>query len=300
MSVMPRSQTRIELILKSALVNENIPFEEQRRIYEKGQLYPKYVVDFLIECNGKTLVVECDGFSYHSSDYDVDKSILRDSWLTKNGYGKVLHFNTYQIKFELEKVILNIKSELNLISVSNDKLKFKGKRIRDSFIINVESDVLHSVDVFYDMAQIGEKVYIVYKYRDNTAKYTSEIRRNFYKNVPIKSGGDFALLVVLSGLKKSANITVYSRWEWIVAYFNGLYKSDKNDPVLNECKRVLTRHNYLFKYLNCARDASFYENPQDERFIFKELRYELNEILKEKEFISDNQFLKYKLIRGKK
>ena len=108
------SDTKIELRLRDVLIKEKIPFQEQYRIYKKGDLNPKYVVDFYIEFNQKDLIIECDGFSYHTSDFDIERDIKRERWLKENGYKNILRFTTNQIIYEIHIVIRRIKDKLGI------------------------------------------------------------------------------------------------------------------------------------------------------------------------------------------
>jgi len=117
-AILMNSDSSIELLLKTALRKEKLEFKEQQRIYEKGNdLHPKYVADFVITSRNTSIIVECDGASYHSSDFDVQRDIERDRWLRSRGYKRVLHFSAYQLRYEMETVILNIKHELGLVNI---------------------------------------------------------------------------------------------------------------------------------------------------------------------------------------
>lgn len=191
------SDTKIELRLIDALIKEKIPFQEQYRIYKKGDLNPKYVVDFYIEFNQKDLIIECDGFSYHTSDFDVERDIKRERWLKENGYRNILRFTTNQIINEIHIVIRRIKYKLGIEKYSKQQLKFKGKQIRKDYVINVDEAKLHDVTLYYDYLQINEDVFVAYKFHDVTKNIFSDMRIKRIVKAPLKRGGDAALLLVL-------------------------------------------------------------------------------------------------------
>lgn len=267
------SDTKIELRLREALIKEKIPFQEQYRIYKKGDLNPKYVVDFYIEFNQKDLIIECDGFSYHTSDFDVERDIKRERWLKENGYKNILRFTTNQIINEIHIIIRRIKDKLGIEKYSKQQLKFKGKQIRKDYVINVENKKLHNVILYYDYLQINEDVFVAYKFHDVTKNIFSDIRMKKIVNCPLKRGGDAALLIVLRALKNSVNLLVYCQTDFLVQYFNDF--EDLSSVQQRELKIILQeleKHNYLFKYINCRRNASYYETVQDERLILQELK----------------------------
>ncbi|MBQ3220108.1 MAG: DUF559 domain-containing protein [Clostridia bacterium] len=266
------SDTKIELRLRDALIKEKIPFQEQYRIYQKGALNPKYVVDFYIEFNQKDLIIECDGFSYHTSDFDIQRDIKREKWLKDNGYKNILRFTTAQILNEMHIVIRRIKEKLEIEKYSKQQLKFKGKQIRKDYVINVLEKSLHSVTLYYDYLQINEGVVVAYKFYDETRKVFSDIRMKRLYNVPHNKGGDMALLIALRALKSSTKLLVYSQTDFLVRYFNDYENLSIQQKGLEIILQELKKHNYLFKYINCRRNASYYDDVGDERLILQELK----------------------------
>ena len=274
MAITSSSNSTIEILLKHALEKENIKFEEQYKVYENtSDLSPKYVIDFLVSFGEKSIAVECDGFSYHVSDFDVDNEIMRDRWLQQQGYGKVLHFTTYQLKYEMEKVLLNIKHYLGMETVPPEKLKFKGKKRRTAHIENVTGIALHEVLLYYSYTQVADKVWIAYKFKDNTLNKFSEERIKLFSNVPEKQGNALSLYIALSDLKKSTKLTVYCLSGWLTSYFNQLIPAkDKKDAfLLKKIDTILNNHNYIFRYLNTYREPEYYYDPSEERLIVYEL-----------------------------
>lgn len=170
------SDTKIELRLKEALFKEKIPFQEQYRIYQKGDLTPKYVVDFYIEFNGNDLIVECDGFSYHTSDFDIKRDIRREEWLKQNGYENIIRFTSTQILNEVQVVIKRIKDKLGIEKYSKQQLKFNGKKTKKDYVFNVSAQNLHSVILYYYYLQIKDKMIVAYKFHDVTKNAFSDIR----------------------------------------------------------------------------------------------------------------------------
>lgn len=273
MAITTGASTHIELLLKTALQAEKLDFKEQHRIYEKASdLQPKYVVDFIVTSGNRSVLVECDGFSYHSSDSDVEHDIHRDNWLKQHGYGKVLHFTTFQLRHEMNTVILTIKQQLGIIRVSREKLKFRGKKIAKRYIINLENTDLHKVTLYYSYIQVKDKVWVVYKFRDNTLNRFSEERVKMFYNVPDKLGNELSIYVALRDLNRSVELLAYCSSEWLTAYFNRLVEAKQNSQVLlGKIDEILKNHNYLFKYINRYRDATYYEHPSDAQFIIHEL-----------------------------
>lgn len=274
MAITVTSTTPIELLLKNALQKENLNFKEQYRIYEKENSYhPKYVADFLVTFQGKSVIVECDGFSCHSSDFDVVRDLQRDNWLKQHGYGNVLHFTAFQLRHEINTVLLIIKQNLGIVNVPKSKLKFKGKKVRKSYITNnLNSDKLHNVTLYYSYTQVKDQVWIVYKFQDNTLNRFSEERIKSFYNVPDKLGNELSIYIALKDLKKSVNLLIYSSSDWLTAYLNQFVQAKQDSySLLPQIDEVLKTHNYFAKHINTNRDTSYYEHPSQAQFIVHEL-----------------------------
>ena len=62
MAILFESSTHIEYLLREALTQENLTFQEQYRLYSGGKFSEvKYVADFFLENKGHNLIIECDG-----------------------------------------------------------------------------------------------------------------------------------------------------------------------------------------------------------------------------------------------
>lgn len=290
------SDTKLELRLKDALTKEKIPFHEQYRIYTIGSLTPKYVVDFYIEINQKDLIIECDGFSYHSSDFDIERDVKREKWLKSNGYKNILRFTTSQIINEMPVVLRRIKDKLGIEKYAKQKLRFRGKQIRQDYIINIEDKNLHNVIVYYDYLQIKDEVIVAYKFYDATKKVFSDIRMKKITDAPLKRGGDAVLLVILRALKNSVNLLVYCQTEFLVRCFNDTRETLAQQKELKTIFQELKKHNYLFKYINCIRDVSYYDDIQEERLIIQELKSKTRQYCLGKKETEEIETLDYKKI----
>lgn len=272
MAILFESDSPIELLLKDALLKTGIDFQEQYRIYENpNALIPKYVVDFLARNGERCVVIECDGSSWHSSDFDARKSVQRDNWLNQHGYKTVLHFTSYQIKYEMEVVVSIIKHNLGIEFVPKKQRSFHGKRKRTTYINNIPNAVLHRVELHYACMQMFDKVWLVYKYQDLTLNRFSEERIQLIINVPRKMANELAVYISLRDLKRSVNLLVHCHSEWLTAYCNKIVKKKKEDGILDRIDNLLLQHNYLFSYLNMQRDISHYDTPSDAQFISSEL-----------------------------
>lgn len=276
MAILMDSSSSIELLLKTALQKEKLEFKEQQRIYEKGaDLHPKYVADFVITSQNTSIIVECDGASYHSSDFDIQRDIERDHWLQNRGYKKVLHFSAYQLRYEMKTVILTIKHHLGLVNVPKKQLRFRGKTSRQNLIVNVNDPTLklHKVTLYYSYIQLKDRVWLVYKFKDNTLNRFSEERMKIFHNVPDKFGSQLAIYTALKDLKKSVELLIYCSSSWLTSYLNKLVETKFESQILLEKTREeLSKHNYLCKHINTHRDSSYYESPSSERLIIHELQ----------------------------
>lgn len=259
MSILLESTTPIEILLKQALEESGLAFEEQHFIYERnGDLMPKYVADFVVSNGTKKIVVECDGEAYHNAESDRNRSVIRDNWLLTHGYNDVLHFNTHQLRTQMPTVILNIRHKLGIINASPEELAFERKKLRAPKI-NVAGK-LHRVKLYYFSRQVKDKVYVVYRFYDKTKDYLSEERIKVYYNVPEKHANSLALLAALEDLKKSVEITIYCPSHWMVNHFSKTTEDDySSDVILSKVANILKNHNYLFEYYKLKIKPSYHD-----------------------------------------
>ena len=69
-----------------------------------------YIADFA--CISEKLVIELDG-GYHNTEQRKEAGMVRDAWLKKMGY-KVLHFTNEELFGNINKVIIEIKNNINI------------------------------------------------------------------------------------------------------------------------------------------------------------------------------------------
>lgn len=279
MAISLQSASPNELLLRDALNEQGLSFVEQYPIYEGGKFsQPKYFVDFYITYKEKKLIVECDGYSYHTSDYDVDKNIERDNWIKSKTGTKIMHFTSNQLKREMPTVIAIIKNELKIEKIPQSKLKFKGKKKRTKCILNVNDSNLHSVELYYDYIRLKDIVWLTYKFKDLTLGKFSDVRIRSFYNVPDKLGNELSLFVALLDLKRSTEIRCYCQSEFLSSYFNKEMSSKTKSEILKKINEILKNHNYIFEYINIKRGLMYYYAPRDEMFILTELHEECKEI----------------------
>lgn len=92
--------TPIENRLKEELDNRKIKYAFQYP-------YKGYLLDFLLEANGKRLNVECDGKEYHSSSEAVEHDRIRNNVMAAN--------NIYVLRFSGSEIWKDVKSCVDLI-----------------------------------------------------------------------------------------------------------------------------------------------------------------------------------------
>lgn len=279
MAISLQSTSPNELFLRDALTEQGLSFEEQYPIYEGGKFsQPKYFVDFLITYGKKKIIVECDGYTYHTSDYDIDKNIERDKWIKNKTGIKIIHFTSHQLKNELSVVVAVIKNELCMEKVPKNKLKFRGRKKRTDYIINVDNNNLHKVTLYYDHIQFEDTVWVTYKFEDVTLGKFSDIRMRAFYNVPDKYGRELALMIAMLDLKRSTEILCYCQSEWLVSYLNQEKPFKAKFGILNKIDELLSNHNYLAKYINIKRDITYYKEPTPELMILTELHSKCKQI----------------------
>jgi len=203
MSFLCNSSTAIELILKEALEKEQIEYKEQYLIYTGGKFSTaKYCADFYININNIKLLIECDGYTYHSGNIKVIKDYKRDLWLKQHNY-IVLHFSTNEIKYELKYVIDTIKFILKL---SNKK---PTKKINKEKI----DDFKHYKD-FYDVTlylcyyYTYNKLFVTYKFKENYKDIYSEERQKIILNTPEHMVESTAISIALNDIKRKVSIEI--------------------------------------------------------------------------------------------
>jgi len=95
------SYTPIELIFKDQLESKNISFTPQVKL---GRFY----ADFVVEMNGKRLIVECDGKDYHNLHRDKE----RDKELSRQGMG-ILRLTGSEIYNDAAECVERVKRRLS-------------------------------------------------------------------------------------------------------------------------------------------------------------------------------------------
>lgn len=279
MAISLQSSSPNEILLCDALKEQEISFQEQYPIYEGGKFsQPKYFVDFLITHKDKKIIVECDGYTYHSSDSDVDNDLERDRWIKRKTGLKILRFTSHQLKTEMPIVIDIIKNELGIVEKAKKQLKFKGRKIRSAYISNVENENLHEVSLYYTHIQFQDKVWITYKFEDVTLGKFSDMRMRAFSNVPNNVGADLSLLVALLDLKYNTKLLLHCQSEWLTSYLNKEKLFKAKYGLLKKLDEVLANHNYLAKYIVARHDITHFSSPKKEIMILQELRSKCKQI----------------------
>lgn len=89
-------RTCLEIAVYEVLTNMGIPFEQEKPI---GPFY----ADFYIE--DKRLIIECDGYYWHSFPWQKERDKNRDCWLIKNGY-KVARITEHEINTDVKNACI--------------------------------------------------------------------------------------------------------------------------------------------------------------------------------------------------
>ena len=187
MAIVCESTTYIENLLKNALIQHGIPFEEQYCIYTGGRFSEvKYVGDFFIQSKTVRLIIECDGYTFHNGKSKETKE--RDEWLSQKGY-RVVHFSTNQLKYMMPKVIKCIRDNLK----SQHKIDMEPAFVKKQY----HRFDNYSVALFCYYIQKGSDLYTVYKFKSLTKGIWSEERKAIIQNVP---GGMMAPAAIYNAL----------------------------------------------------------------------------------------------------
>lgn len=220
MAILFESSTHIEFLLKNALIKEGLDFQEQYRVYEGGIFSEvKYVADFLLINENVRLIVECDGFYYHSGIDKLKKQIVRDDWLQTRGY-IIVHFSTVELESNMYGVIQTIKyllglpSDTSRIIIKNDNTtNVKQKKQQ-----NVPDD-LFDVILFCYYRQIPSGICVVYKYKSISRNIWSEERKKVCENVPEDMLEITAIYLALLDIKRSVRLKIcYNGYIYYDAY----------------------------------------------------------------------------------
>lgn len=131
---MTLSGSTIELIMRDALLKENIKFHEQVCIYHKpSDPYPKYTLDFVLLIDDIKICLEVDGEKYHKDSKAQDA--YRDMYILSKGFNDVIRFNGNVIKNNIDSCIKEIRRVMQLHRTANEKKKLRnqGLQIHQSF-----------------------------------------------------------------------------------------------------------------------------------------------------------------------
>lgn len=109
--------TELEIIMREALIENNILFDEQ--VYKKKKSIGVYIFDFVVYGEFAKIIVECDGPHHYRMDrYYLDS--IRDLWSIQNGYQDILRFSKYDIRRNIGECIESIKKSLSELDKSLD------------------------------------------------------------------------------------------------------------------------------------------------------------------------------------
>lgn len=278
MGVLFESSTPIEFLLKEALTKENIPFYEQYRIETGGRFSTvKYVADFLIVYGNVRLIVECDGYTYHSSLSKKRKQIERDAWLLKRHY-KVLHFSTEEIKHKMPFVINAIKYKLGMIDriPTYNTPKFCKQHFQDTY----------PVELICYYSQLPQGVCVSYIYEDKAREICSEIRHKKCMDVAPGMAETTAIYLALLDLKKNVDVHVFYAGE----VFNDRFDVNKTIRSKIVClqggSELLRKHQLCFTHINLrARQSdSWLKRYERMKTLKEECLSSCKEIVNGKEF----------------
>lgn len=225
MGILFESDTIIEILLKNELDKNGILYEEQYFIMSGGKFSSvKYVADFFIELNGVRLIIECDGFTFHSGKQRYQQK--RDSWLEEQGY-VILHFSTNEIKYKMNYVINLIKYQLKIIDIKPTKFK------KRKYEVNKEFDVILYCYYYKNINGIN----IAYMYKDIQKNVFSEIRSCVCVNSPQKLVEATAIRVAIEDLKRSVNIKVI----YAGRIFNSKFKIKKQLLCFEKTRLIINK-----------------------------------------------------------
>ena len=86
---------------------------------------PKYIVDFVVFGEQSKIAIECDGVTYHSTNFARAYDTVRDIWLLNRGFDDVLRFDSEDIRQDLSGCLKRVQS-----SIANWDQFYKNKAIK--------------------------------------------------------------------------------------------------------------------------------------------------------------------------
>lgn len=255
MGILFESDSYIEILLKEALIKENINFHEQFKVYSFGDV--KYVVDFLVTNKDIKVIVECDGFHFHAGSKRLVKQKERDEWLKNKGY-IILHFSTNDIKMNIIGVIETIKFNLELPCDSSKIIK-KQKRKTDikGFEEKKTNPFETDVTLFCFYKQNNNDIYVVYKYRDNRKNHWSEERKKICHNVPDEMLETTVFYISLLDLKKTVKLRIYYHGKLYCDDYSVSKKVRSHIKAFPKGNTILNKNQISFSHVGFHGDYRF-------------------------------------------
>lgn len=107
---LPVKDTDIERIMEKGLLNAGIHFEKHKRFRVRDTFHE---TDLFIEPN---IIIECDGDYIHSLPWKVERDVIIDYELGKQGY-IILRFWGSEIKNSLEMCLNKIKEKISITNL---------------------------------------------------------------------------------------------------------------------------------------------------------------------------------------
>lgn len=271
MATLFESSTPIEYLVRDALINENIAFQEQYRLYTGGRFSEvKYVADFFLENDGNRVIVECDGLRYHTGRKKHEKQLKRDAWLKIHGY-IVLHFSTREIVSNMFGVIQTIKYHLNLpceipkVIKTTNKIAFPTHKMTRN---NAED--LFEVILYCYYTRLPNGVCITYKYKYNARNICSDERIKICHGVPEEMLETTAVYMALLDLKRTVKMKIYFSGTPYRDDFNFVKRFKSLIKKLQRGDEIIKAQSIAWSYV---RNSGIYRNNcKEHQKILKELR----------------------------
>lgn len=283
MAILFESSTLIEFLLKDALCKEGLTFYEQYRIGTGGRFSTtKYVADFLVVHNNIRLIIECDGYTYHSGKSNKEYQVKRDAWLSHLGY-KVLHFSTKEVKYNRPFVINAIKYHLGII----DTIPTSPPKRYPPFRYAKNNPSIALMCYYY---QLPQGVCIAYMYEEKSKHIFSKIRTKLCSNVAATMAEATAIYLALLDVKKSSNIHVFYDGEVLENHFDVNQTIKNKITVFEKGMELLKTNTFNFTHINLR--SKYASSWLKEREIIQKLKDECMMICKKivngEEFVGED------------